>query len=65
MKINITMLMKYVIKPEKFAKEYLFSESLPEDKFNKYYNLLQNEAYFAYLDTMVFALPKTKKIKRK
>ena len=57
------MSMKHVVMPKKLAKEYLFSETINDETLEVYYQQLQNEAYFAYLDTMLFALPKTKKVK--
>ena len=59
LKINLTMSMHWLVK-SKDIYEYLFLT--PGTEVDKNFDQLGDEAYRAYMDTMLFRLPKTRKI---
>ncbi|TGK33211.1 alpha/beta hydrolase [Leptospira gomenensis] len=52
-----------IVEEPKLAQELLFSKSLSEEKAFYYASLIQNESFLAFLDMLLFRLPKTKRIK--
>ena len=60
---NLTMsLYGIVSKPER-AREMFFSAGLDDESVRRYQSRMTDDAYFAYLDMMLFALPDVPKIK--
>jgi len=62
LKANLTLNLYHIIANKKNAQKLFLSPDLSESKLNEYHSKLDNEAYLAYLDMLVFDLPKTKKI---
>ncbi len=61
-KIILTLNTKYVIGTKELCRENLYSDRLPEEKFLEYYEKTQKDSFRAYLDMMLFNLPRVNKI---
>lgn len=55
-RINLTRSLYPVIETLKHCKEFLFSDSIPDQQLRKYFSLLQDESYRAYWDMVVLNL---------
>ena len=62
-KAILTLSMFPVVSTPRLAQEAFFSADMPEDKIMSYFAQLQDESFRAYMDMMVFNLPRTKRIK--
>ncbi len=62
LKANLTWSLYPIIGTAELARESFFSADIPPDKLNKYFSLLQDESYLAFLDMMLFNLPKPEKV---
>ncbi len=62
-RINLKLSLYPVVGTPKRCREFLFSPDIPENKLASYYALMQDESYRAYLDMVIFNLPKTENIK--
>jgi len=63
MKANLTMSMLPMFGTPQLAQEALFSANMPGDKVRKYWSLLQDESYRAYLDMMGLSLPRPERVR--
>ncbi len=52
-----------VVATPELAREGFFSASMPEAQVRAYHGRLQNEAYRAYLDLVIFNLPRPKRVR--
>ncbi|MDV6234837.1 alpha/beta hydrolase [Leptospira ellisii] len=52
-----------IVEDPKLTQELFFSKSLSDDKTFYYASLIQNESFLAFLDMLLFRLPKTDRIK--
>ena len=59
---NLTWTLYPLVNTPRIAREMLFSRDLPEDEVRAHWMRLQNEAYLAYLDMIVFALPRPRRV---
>lgn len=57
LRVNLQMAMYPAVDTPEKTRQVLFSADMPNDQVQKYFRLLQNDSYFAYLDMMRFALP--------
>lgn len=62
LKANLTWSLYPIIGSAELAREAFFSADIPPEKLNKYFSLLQDESYLAFLDMMLLNLPKPKKV---
>jgi pimeloyl-ACP methyl ester carboxylesterase len=62
-KINLKQSLFPVIGTPKHCKEFLFSDNMPDDLVEKYYSLMQDESYRAYLDMVILNLARPKRVK--
>ena len=62
LKANLTWSLYPIIGTAELTREAFFSADIPSEKQNKYFKLLQDESYLAFLDMMVFKLPNPKKV---
>jgi pimeloyl-ACP methyl ester carboxylesterase len=62
LKANLTWDLYPIVATPKLAREAFFSEDLPVEIIDDYFEHLQSEAYLAYLD-MLFRLPKPSKVR--
>jgi pimeloyl-ACP methyl ester carboxylesterase len=62
LKANLTWSLYPIIGTAELTREAFFSADIPSDRLNKYFNLLQDEAYLAFLDMMLFKLPNPEKV---
>jgi alpha-beta hydrolase superfamily lysophospholipase len=62
LKANLTLNLYHIIASKKASKYLFLSPDLSDKKLNEYHAKLDNEAFLAYLDMIVFDLPKPKKI---
>ncbi len=65
LKANLTMSMYPLISTTARCKELFFSEGMSDQTVSRYHAQMQDEAYRAYLDMLLFNLPKISKIKTK
>jgi alpha-beta hydrolase superfamily lysophospholipase len=63
LKCNLTWSLQPIIADVSRARRLLFSEAMSEEEAGRHFLRLQNEAWFSYLDTLVFDLVKTKHVK--
>ncbi|GBD94276.1 haloalkane dehalogenase [bacterium BMS3Abin05] len=62
MKVNLTMSLYPLIGTPALTRESFFSADMPDEILNTYFERLQDESYLAFLDMLIFKLPKPKKI---
>ncbi|MDM8553662.1 alpha/beta fold hydrolase [Desulfococcaceae bacterium HSG7] len=62
LKANLTWSLYPIIGTPNLTREAFFSKDISPDKLNMYFNLMQDESYFAFLDMMLFNLPKPEKV---
>jgi len=62
LKANLTWSLYPIIGKPKLAREAFFSVDIPPDALNRYFSLMQDESYLAFLDMMLFSLPNPEKV---
>ncbi len=62
LKANLTWSLYPIIGTAELTREAFFSADIPSERLNKYFNLLQDESYLAFLDMMLFKLPNPEKV---
>jgi alpha-beta hydrolase superfamily lysophospholipase len=62
LKVNLTLSLYSFIETPALAQELLFSATMPEEQVLSYFPRLQDESYRAFLDMMVFDLPKPERV---
>lgn len=62
LKANVTWSLYPIIGKPELAREAFFSMDIPPDTLNDYFSLMQDEAYLAFLDMMLFNLPNPEKV---
>jgi pimeloyl-ACP methyl ester carboxylesterase len=62
-KSNLTMSPIHSVGTPKLAKEVFFSSDTDEENLSRYFAQIQNDSYRAYLDMMLFSLPRPKLVK--
>lgn len=62
-KSNLTMSPIHSVGTPKLAQEAFFSSDIGEENLSKYFAQIQNDSYRAYLDMMLFSLPRPKLVK--
>lgn len=63
LKANATMKLYPIVETPQLTREAFFSEGIPEERLQTHYARIQNEAYRAFLDMIVFSLPRPARIK--
>jgi pimeloyl-ACP methyl ester carboxylesterase len=63
-KTNATLSLYHIIGTPELTREAFFSEDMPEEKLAAYYERMQTESYRAFLDMMVFNLPRPKRVQK-
>src|SRR5947209_7414683 len=58
LKINLLMSLWPVVETPELAREMLFSRTMKDSQVRSFHDRLQDESYLAYLDMMVFDLPR-------
>ena len=64
LKTNATLTLYHIIGTPELTREAFFSEKMPEEKLAAYHQRMQNESYRAFLDMMVFNLPRPKRVQK-
>ncbi len=59
---NATMKLYPIVETKRLTREAFFSPDMPEEQVQKYFAHIQNESYRAFLDMIVFSLPRTKRV---
>jgi len=62
-KANLTLSLYPIVATSQLAREAFFSEGLAEEQLQTYAKRLQNESYMGFLDTLIFNLPKPRRVK--
>ena len=62
LKTNLTWSLYPIIGNPKLAREAFFSLDIPIEIMKEYFDLMQDESYLAFLDMMIFKLPKPKNV---
>lgn len=65
LKVNLTLSLYPIIEKRERFKELLFSKDVSDDDLSLYLGRMQDESYRAYLDMLMFNLPKPEKINTK
>jgi pimeloyl-ACP methyl ester carboxylesterase len=63
LKTNATFTLYHIISTPALTQEAFFSKNMPPEQVKGYFALMQNEAYRAFLDMMIFNLPRPKRVK--
>jgi len=63
LRMNLTLSLYPIVGTPKLARDLLFSSTLPEDRFERHYVRLQDEAYRAFLDMLLLNLPRPARVK--
>ncbi len=58
LKANLSWNLYYIIGTLNLTREAFFSDNISPEDLNEYFSLMTNEAYMAFLDMMLFSLPK-------
>ena len=58
LKANLTLSLLPIIRTPSMAQEVFFSANMSVEKLMRYFSLMQDESYRAFLDTMVLNLPR-------
>lgn len=62
LKANLTLSLYPLISTPGLAREAFFSADIPEDRLDRYFANMQDESYLAFLDMLVFGLPKPSRV---
>jgi pimeloyl-ACP methyl ester carboxylesterase len=62
LKVNLTQSLYPAVGTPDMCKEVLFSADMPKQQVDAYFTRLQDESYHAYMDMMLFNLPKLKRV---
>ena len=62
-KVNLTLDLAPVIATSQLAREAFFSKDFPADELRRYWRLMENESYRAFLDMVALNLPKPERVK--
>ncbi|MCP4368769.1 MAG: alpha/beta hydrolase [Deltaproteobacteria bacterium] len=62
LKANLTWSLYPLIGNPELTREAFFSMDIPDDKLNEYFSLIHDESYLAFLDMLLFKLPKPEKV---
>ncbi len=62
LKTNLTLNMQHIVGTAALAKEMFFSADIQQERLQYLFQKLQGDSYRAYLDMLLFALPKVRKI---
>lgn len=62
-KMNLTMSLYPLVQTPVLAQKQFFSAGMPQEKTDRYFNLLGDESYRAFLDMLLFNLPKPERVK--
>ena len=62
LKCNLTLSLRPLISDVGRARRLLFSEAAPEETVRRSFSRLQDEAWFAYLDTLLFDLVRSERV---
>lgn len=63
LKTNLTLSLYPIIGTQALTHEAFFSEDMPDEKVATYFEKMENESYRAFLDMLLFNLPKPKRVK--
>jgi pimeloyl-ACP methyl ester carboxylesterase len=63
--VNATLSLHPLIATPALARDAFFSADMPEDTVRAYQQQLQDEAYFAFLDMLLFNLPNAKRVRQR
>lgn len=62
LKANLTWSLYPIIGTPKLTREAFFSMDMPAEQLNRYFARMQDESYLAFLDMLIFNLPRPKKV---
>jgi hypothetical protein len=62
LKANLTWSLYPIIGKPVLAREAFFSADIPDEKLEAYFGRLQDESYLAFLDMMLFNLPRPERV---
>ena len=63
LKTNATLKLYHIVGTPALSREAFFSANMPDEHVQRYFTLIQNESYRAFLDMMVFSLPRPRRVK--
>ncbi len=62
LKANLTWSLYPIIGTPSLTREAFFSKDMPTEKIDRYFARMQDESYRAFLDMMIFSLPRPRKV---
>jgi pimeloyl-ACP methyl ester carboxylesterase len=62
LKANLTWSLYPIIGTPSLTQEAFFSKEMPTEKIDRYFAWMQDESYPAFLDMMIFSLPRPRKV---
>jgi len=62
-KVNLTFSLYPLVASPSLTREAFFSDSLPAEQVQKYWERMQDESFLGFLDMLAFNLPSPKKVK--
>ena len=63
LKANATLQLYPIVGTPALTREAFFPADMPQEEVQRYFGLIQNESYRAFLDMMVFSLPRPARVK--
>lgn len=61
-KLNLKLSLYPAVETAELAQKQFFSENMPQEKVDRYFNLLGDESYRTFLDMLVFNLPRPERV---
>jgi pimeloyl-ACP methyl ester carboxylesterase len=61
-KANLTLRLWPIVGTPALARDAFFAEDMPETDSDRYFSLLQDESYFAYMDLVMFRRPRPSRV---
>ncbi len=61
-KLNLKLSLYPLVETAELARHQFFSESMPQEQVNRYFQKLGDESYRAFLDMLLFNLPKPRRV---
>jgi alpha-beta hydrolase superfamily lysophospholipase len=63
LKANATLKLYPIVETPALTREAFFPDRMSDEQVQQYFTCIQNESYRAFLDMMVFSLPRPKRVK--
>jgi alpha-beta hydrolase superfamily lysophospholipase len=63
LKVNLTLSLYPIVGTPRLTREAFFSEDIPPERLNRFFDRIQDESYLAFLDMLLLNLPQPEKVR--